>query len=95
MDEDKKLKASEALARGGLLTEEVGDDIKIHLACDPNNPLALFDKINELEIELVKRANNDIQAIQKASEFTDDIRNKAKKMLLQVGIDIESLQEKR
>lgn len=85
----KLKKAKQAFTQGGIMTEEIGNKVKIHLAVDPNDPLKIFDKFNELEIELVKQAGNDLEKIKQAGEFVDDVRNKTKLMLKQVGINVE------
>lgn len=89
MDDQKRIKAQAAVDNGGLLVEENDESIKLHLAIDPNNPLQVFDRLNEIEIDLVKRAGNDIEKVRKAGDFIDDVRKRTKAMLLKVGIDVD------
>jgi hypothetical protein len=87
MNENKREKAQAAFDNGGLLAEEVDDKVKIHLAIDPKNPLQVFDRLNELEVDLVRKAGNDIELIKKAGDFIDELREKTTQMLKSVGID--------
>lgn len=89
---DKKAKAIETVERGGFIAEEEGENVRFRLACDPKNPLQLFDKINAYELELIKQAGNDVKKVQIASNFVDDLRARAKAALLLAGIDIEKIQ---
>ncbi len=89
--DDRVQKAQQAQAQGGLLIEEIGDNIKVHLAIDPKNPLLIFDRLNEFEVDMVKRANNDPVKVAAAGAFVDDIRQRTKKMLKQAGVDIDAL----
>jgi hypothetical protein len=85
--EEKKEKTIEA----ELLAEIVGESIRFRLACDPKNPLLLFDKINEYEIALINQAGGDLKKIKIASDFVDDLRSRAKSALMLAGIDIEKI----
>lgn len=89
MNGNKREKAQAAFDNGGLLAEEVGENVRIHLAVDPKNPLLVFDKLNELELELVRKAGNDMALIKKASDFIDELREKTRQSLKRVGINIE------
>lgn len=88
---DKTTKAQEVFDRGGVVTEQIGDKIRIQLAIDAQNPLAVFDKLNELEVELVQRAGNDIDKVQLAGKFVDDLRMKTKELLKTQGVDIDAM----
>lgn len=71
------------------MIEEIGDQIKVHIAIDPKEPDMIYDRLNELEVSLIKRAGNDLEKIKHASDFVDDLRKKTKQMLRQAGIEIQ------
>lgn len=74
---------------GGVQLDKTDDGIKVHLAIDSENPLQIFDTLNELEIDMVKRAGHDLRKIEAASRFVDDVRFKAKTMLEKIGVHVD------
>lgn len=88
MASDKEEMAQEALNAGGALVEPTPDGIKVHLAIDADNPLQIFDRLNELELDMVNRAGRDLTKIAAAGRFVDDIRFKAKTMLAKMGVEV-------
>lgn len=87
---DKKAAvAQETVDAGGAMIERTDGGIKVHLAIDPQNPMKIFDTLNELEINMIKQAARDMQKIAAAGRFVDDIRFKAKTMLKKMGIEVD------
>jgi hypothetical protein len=89
MNDEKIAKAQAVYDQGGLVAEEDADNVRIHLAVDANKPWLVFDKLNELELKLIKEAGNDLEKIKKASDFVDDVRARTKLMLENAGLSIE------
>ena len=79
------------LDNGGVEIEEDDDNVKITLAVDANKPHLVFDELNKMEIDLVKKAGNDLKKIENVSKFMDDLREKTKKMLEQAGLDMSKI----
>lgn len=89
MDNENRVRAQKAQAAGGLLIDESGPQVRVSLTVDPNEPMKIFDKLNELEVELVNRAGNDIKAVTAAGEFVDDIRKRTTALLKEQGLFVE------
>jgi len=75
-DEDFAL-VIDALAEDGIIFEKIAgeDELYVTIVLDPQNTDRAFDKLDELEIELIKAAGNNIQTINSMSSFIDDIRD--------------------
>ncbi len=89
MDDKQMAKAQEVYDQGGLVAEENEENVKIHLAVDANAPWLIFDRLNELELKLVKEAGNDLEKVKKACDFVDDVRARTKLMLENAGLSID------
>lgn len=88
-DNEKEQFAQEIFDSGGVQLDKTDDGIKGHLAIDAANPLQIFDRLNELEIDMVKRAGHDLRKIESVGRFIDDVRFKAKTMLAKVGVHVD------
>lgn len=87
-DDEKRANAQAALDNGGLLVNESGENLKFHIAVDPRDPMKVFDKLNELEIELVKKAGSNIKRIEEISDFIDNVRRRTVAALKSVNIEV-------
>lgn len=78
-DDDER--TQEIKDQGGVVIEESDDTIRVLLAVDPKNPEQIFDRLNEIEVDLIKQALSDYKKIEKISEFIDSVREVARKKL--------------
>lgn len=85
---DDKEKAQQTFEAGGLLAEEDDQIVRITLAIDPKEPMKIFDKLIEFELDLVRQAGNDIERVMRASEFVDNIRKVTREQLEKAGIEV-------
>lgn len=88
MSDDSRLKAQQAVDNGGILMEEAGDMTRVILAIDPENPEAIFDRINEIEVQLVEHARNDMEAVKNAGAWADSLRENVREQLRTLGIEV-------
>jgi hypothetical protein len=88
---EQRMLAQTAHDNGGvLLIPQEDGGVRAIIAIDQKNPERIFDRLNEIEVELVTQAGHDLEKIKNASEWIDDLRARVRMDCASMGLDIPS-----
>lgn len=86
LDQQQLLKL--AHENGGVLLVSEGENIRAILAVDPQDPHRIFDRLNELEVELVRGSGNSLQKVRRVGEWVDELRARVKVDMTNLGLPV-------